>query len=354
MRRRISIFGSTGSIGRNTVALVEAQGGAEAYEVVALSGARNVALLAEQAIRLGARRAVTSEPDSCPSSTRALAGTGAAPPPGRRRSRRPRPSAPTGRCRRSSAPRASPSASPPPPWRRARARQQGEPRLRRRAAARLCAEHGTTLLPVDSEHSAIFQACAASGRRGGRAHHPHRVGRAVPHLEPPAMLDVTPAQARAHPNWDMGERISIDSASMFNKALEVIEAHELFGIAARPDRGARSTPSRSCIRWSASRRLGDRPDGALRHARADRLRAQLAGAAAARGRARLDFARSASSTSRPSTPRRFPALRLAREVLEIGGLAGAVFNAGKEVALDAFIARSGSVSLTWRYSWNMS
>ena len=125
--------------------------------------------------------------------------------------------------------------------RRAGARQQGEPGLRGRpAAARPARGTAPGCIPVDSEHSAIFQALRGEDGRRGRADHPDRLGRAVPRLDArrgwPA---ATPAQARAHPNWDMGERISIDSATHVQQG-------------AGGDRGAgafrRARPSRSrCV-----------------------------------------------------------------------------------------------------------
>jgi 1-deoxy-D-xylulose-5-phosphate reductoisomerase len=231
MRRRISILGSTGSIGRNTVALVEAQGGAMAYEVVALTGARNVRLLAEQALRLRARRAVTSEPDCLPELAAALAGSGVA---------------------ASAGPEAiTAAAAEPADWTMsaivgaaglapslAAARHGAVLALANKESLvcaggllkRLCAEHGTRLLPVDSEHSAIFQAL-----QGERAADVERIvltasGGPFRTWTRRAMLVATPEQARSHPNWSMGQRISIDSASLFNKALEVIETHELFDV----------------------------------------------------------------------------------------------------------------------------
>jgi 1-deoxy-D-xylulose-5-phosphate reductoisomerase len=95
-------------------------------------------------------------------------------------------------------------------------------------------EGGATLLPIDSEHSAIFQSLpedpATWTQRRGQDH-PHRIGRAVSPARRHTLRDVTPEQACAHPNWVMGRKISVDSATMMNKALEVIEARYLFGLA---------------------------------------------------------------------------------------------------------------------------
>ena len=203
---------------------------------------------------------------------------------------------------------------------------------------RTCAAHGTRLIPVDSEHSAIFQ--ALRGERAGEVERVILTASGGPFRDwttrPDGGGDAGSRRA-AHPNWDMGERISIDSATMFNKALEVIEARELFDARARPDRGGGASAVGGALDGRLPRRLDHRPARALGHAGGDRLRAELA---RARGRCRWRGStsrRSGGSTSRPADPERFPALRLAREVLALGGLAGAVFNAAKEVALDAFL-----------------
>ena len=184
MRRRVSIFGATGSVGRNTVSLLGGQGGAAAYEVVALTGAGNVALLAEQARALAARVAVTADPGGWPSSRRRSRAAAS------RRRRGPR------RC--------STAASEPVDWAMSAivgaaglapglrlARHGGVLALANKESLvcagdllrRTCAAHGTRLIPVDSEHSAIFQALQGERARRGRADHPDRLGRAVPRLE---------------------------------------------------------------------------------------------------------------------------------------------------------------------------
>ncbi len=151
------------------------------------------------------------------------------------------------------------------------------------------------------------------------------------------MANATLTQAMAHPNWDMGQRISIDSATMFNKALEVIEAHQLFDVSA--DQIEVVVHPQSIIHsmieykdYSVIAQMAT-PDmrGAIGFALNWPERPSLPVEQLNFGTmARLDFA----------TPdeTRFPALRLARRVLEIGGLAGAVFNAAKESALDRFIS----------------
>lgn len=336
--RRVSIFGATGSVGRNTVSLIEEQGGAGAYEVVALSGAGNVALLAEQARRLRARIAVTAEPDRFAELREALAGSGVEPAAG---------------------PEAlAAAAAEPADWTMsaivgaaglapglAAAARGGVLALANKESLvcagdllkRTCAAGGATLLPVDSEHSAIFQAL-----RGERVVEVERLiltasGGPFRDWSLEAMAQATIAQAQAHPNWDMGQRISIDSATMFNKALEVIEAQELFGI--EPDQVEVVVHPQSVIHsmvgfcdGSIMAQLGPSDmRGAIGFALNWPERAALPVE-------RLDFAALGRLDFAPADPERFPALRLAREAMALGGLAGAVFNAAKEAALDAFLA----------------
>ena len=150
------------------------------------------------------------------------------------------------------------------------------------------------------------------------------------------MASVTPEQARAHPNWDMGERISIDSATMFNKALEVIEAHAFFDVGL--DRIEVLIHPQSIVHSMVRFR-----DGAIMaHLGPSDMRGAIGYALNWPERRelpveRLDFAALARLDFAPADPTRFPALRLAGQVLEHGGLAGAVFNAAKEAALDAFL-----------------
>lgn len=337
MRRRISIFGATGSIGRTTVALIETRG-VESYEIVALSGGRNIGLLAAQARRLGARIAVTSEPACLGALEAALAGSG---------------------VRAAAGPEALEAAAAEPadwtmsavigaaglPVSLAAARHGGVLALANKESLvcagsllkQVCAGAGTTLLPVDSEHSAVFQAL-----RGEQIDSVERIvltasGGPFRTWSRERMQAATPAEARAHPNWEMGERISIDSASMFNKALEVIEARELFGLA--PNRIEAVIHPQSIVHalvgfndGSIIAQMGPSDmTGPIGHALDWPDRRPL-------GVDRLDFAALGRLDFEPADAARFPALRLAREVMEMGGLAGAVFNAAKETALDGFIA----------------
>ncbi len=336
--RRISIFGSTGSIGQNTVDLLERQGGSEAYDVVCLTGARNIALLAEQAKALRADVAVTAVPDLLDDLKAALSGSGveaaAGPEALREASARPSDwvmSAIVG------------SAGLEPGL--IAAAHCGTLALANKeslvcAGALLeetCAAHDTRLLPVDSEHSAIFQALQGEDRGALERILLTASGGPFRNLTKAEMRDVTPEQAMAHPNWDMGARISIDSATMFNKALELIEAHVLFDVT--PEQIEVVVHPQSIIHsmvgfadGSIMAQLGPSDmRGAIGFALnyPERIKLPLE---------RLDFATLKRLDFMAEDRDRFPALQLARDVMAAGGLTGAVFNAAKEAALDAFIA----------------
>ncbi|MEL6958365.1 MAG: 1-deoxy-D-xylulose-5-phosphate reductoisomerase, partial [Pseudomonadota bacterium] len=197
--------------------------------------------------------------------------------------------------------------------------------------------HGATVLPVDSEHSAVFQALigeeidaveriiiTASG--GAFRDHP---------LD--ALESVTVEEASSHPNWDMGQRITIDSASMFNKAMELIETKEFFGV--RADQIETIVHPESLIHA-----LVGFNDGALMaHVGPPDMRHAIGFALHWPDRKtlpveRLDLAQIGQFTFREPCNTRYPALAIARRVMEEGGLTGAVFNAAKEAALDGFIA----------------
>ena len=146
----------------------------------------------------------------------------------------------------------------------------------------------------------------------------------------------TLAEASSHPNWDMGQRITIDSATLFNKALELIETKEYFGV--RPDQIETVIHPESIIHAM----VGFRDGALMAHLGPPDMRHAIGFALNWPDRRdlpveRLDLAALGSLTFRPADPERSPALRLAREVMETGGLAGAVFNGAKEAVLDAFI-----------------
>ena len=204
-------------------------------------------------------------------------------------------------------------------------------------------ESGATLLPIDSEHNAIFQCLPVDHGRGLEAVGVRRIlltASGGPFRETPLaeLAHVSPEQACAHPNWSMGRKISVDSASMMNKGLELIEACWLF--AARPDQVEVVIHPQSVIHS-----LVDYVDGSvLAQLGNPDMRTPIANALAwperiDSGVAPLDlFAVARLDFQRPDE-QRFPCLRLARQAAEVGGSAPAMLNAANEVAVAAFLER---------------
>lgn len=334
--RSISIFGATGSIGQNTVDLIARAPGA--YRVVALTGGANIARLAADAIRLKAEIAVTAHDDRLDDLRAALAGTGI--------------TAMAGEAALIEA------ADHPVDWVMSaivgaaglapgfRAlRHGGTLALANKeslvtAGPLLLAEaqaHGATILPVDSEHSAVFQALVGEDIAAVERIIITASGGGLRDWPLDALASATVADAGAHPNWAMGQRITVDSASMFNKGMELIETREFFGVA--PARIETVIHPQSLIHA-----LVGFNDGALMaHLGAPDMRHAIGYALNWPERrhlpvARLDLAQIATLEFRAPDPKRYPALAIARAVMETRGRAGAVFNAAKEVALDGFIA----------------
>lgn len=333
--RRVSIFGATGSIGCNTVDLIARD--PDAYDVVALTGGRNIARLAEQARAVGAEIAVTAHEDALGELRDALEGTGIAAAAGREAieeaATRPADwvmSAIVG------------AAGLPPGL---KALEQGATLALANKESLVTAgplvmetarTHGATILPVDSEHSAIFQALVGEDIAAVERIVITASGGAFRDWPEEKLAEATLAEASSHPNWDMGQRITIDSASLFNKALELIETHEYFGM--EPDRIEAVIHPESLIHA-----LVGFNDGALMaHVGPPDMRHAIGYALHWPERRevpveRLDLAAIGQLTFRDPSERRYPALRLAREVMAAGGMTGAVFNAAKECALDGFI-----------------
>ncbi|MBS0565520.1 MAG: 1-deoxy-D-xylulose-5-phosphate reductoisomerase [Proteobacteria bacterium] len=336
--RSVSVFGATGSIGESTFDLLVRQGGREAYRTVALTGGRNVARLAEQARALGAELAVTAHDECLDELKGALAGSGIEAAAG-----------PTALAE---------AADRPADWVMsgivgAAALVPGFRALAHGATLALANKeslvtagpllldaartHGARILPVDSEHSAIFQSLLSEDMATVERIIITASGGAFRDWPIERLAGATVAEASCHPNWAMGQRITIDSASMFNKALELIETHEFFGIT--PDRIEVLLHPESLVHAL----VGFRDGGMIGHLGAPDMRHAIGYALNWPDRAplpvaRLDLAAVGRLTFAAPDPVRYPALRLARAVMETGGLAGAVFNAAKEVALDAFIA----------------
>ena len=333
--RRVSVFGATGSVGQSALDLIARA--PDGYDVVALTGGRNIAQLAKDAVALNADVAVTCHGELHNDLKDLLAGT---------------------RIEVASGDSAiAEVASRPADWTLSaivgaaglipglKALEQGQtlalankeslvtagPLLMEAAAA-----HGATILPVDSEHSAVFQALVGENIAAVERIIITASGGAFRDWSLDDLVGATLAQASTHPNWDMGQRITVDSASMFNKGMELIETKEFFGV----------DPAKIEVlvhRESLIHALVGFTDGALMaHVGPPDMRHAIGYALhwPARGHVpveRLDLAKIGSLSFENPDPVRFPALRLAADVMEIGGLAGAVFNAAKEHALDLFI-----------------
>ncbi|WP_424977379.1 1-deoxy-D-xylulose-5-phosphate reductoisomerase [Leisingera sp. S232] len=334
--RKVSIFGATGSIGQNTIDLIRrAPAG---YEVVALTGGANIARLAEDAIELRADVAVTAYEERLPDLRAALAGTGV--------------EAAAGQAALVEA------AARPADWIMSaivgaaglapglEALKHGTTLALANKESLVCAgqlllgtaeKHGAQLLPVDSEHSAVFQGLVGEDIAAVERIVITASGGAFRDWPLEDLPQASLAQASSHPNWNMGQRITIDSASMFNKALEVIETREYFGV--RPDQIEVLVHPESLVHA-----LVGFNDGALMaHLGAADMRHAIGYALHWPQRRdlpveRLDLARIGQLNFRAADPARYPALRQAYEVMERGGLMGAAFNAAKEQALDEFIA----------------
>jgi 1-deoxy-D-xylulose-5-phosphate reductoisomerase len=334
--KRITILGATGSIGGSTLDLVERT--PEAFEVLALTANCDVEGLAAAAIRTNARLAVVADANCLPALAERLAGTGIM--------ARGGPEAVCDAARLDAdwimAAIVGTAGLKPV---MAALEGGGTVALANKEALVSAGEvmtaaaraHGTRLLPVDSEHNAVFQCLDRTA--------PERVAKIIltasggPFRETPieAMRGITPEEAVAHPNWQMGAKISVDSATMMNKGLELIEAFHLFPV--RPDQLDilihRQSVIHSMVEYvdgSVLAQLGT-PD----------MRTPIAYALAWPDRMetpseRLDLARIGRLDFEAPDPERFPALALARAALEAGGARPAILNAANEVAVAAFLS----------------
>jgi len=197
--------------------------------------------------------------------------------------------------------------------------------------------HNARILPVDSEHSAVFQGLVGEDMEAVERIIITASGGAFRDWPLDRLSSATLEQASSHPNWDMGQRITIDSASMFNKAMEVIETREYFGVT--PDQIEVLVHPESMVHA-----LVGFNDGALMaHLGAPDMRHAIGYALHWPQRrdlpvARLDLAKIGQLNFSTPDPARFPALGLAYQTMARGGMMGAVFNGAKERVLDHFIA----------------
>jgi len=334
--RRVSVFGATGSIGQSALDLIAREAGT--YDVVALTGGRNLVQLAADARRLKADIAVTCYPE-CYSELKGLladtdveiaAGPGAI----------------------------AQAAARPVDWALSaivgaaglvpglEALSHGTtlalankeslvtagPLLLGRAKA-----HGATILPVDSEHSAVFQALVGEHMAAVERIIITASGGAFRDWPLDRLATATLAEASSHPNWEMGQRITIDSASMFNKAMELIETKEFFNVS--PDMIEvlvhRESLVHALVGFNDGALMAHVGPPDMRHAIGYALHWPERRALPVE---RLDLAKIGSLTFEAPDHARYPALGIATRVMDESGLSGAVFNAAKERALDGFIA----------------
>jgi len=334
--RSITILGATGSIGASTVDLIKRE--PERYRVESISARRNAAALGKIAREVGARHAVVADPAAYRDLKSALSGS--------------RIEAAAGEEALIEA------AQRPADW--VMASISGSVGLKPTMAAiergatvalankeclvcagslfmRRAASAGATVLPVDSEHNAVFQALGSGHRADVRRAILTASGGPFRTWSKEAIKAATPEQALRHPNWSMGPKVTIDSATLMNKGLELIEAHHLFAL--RPDEIDVLVHPQSVVHGLVEFRDGSvvaqlgSPDMRIPIAHCLAWPRRINGPAA-----RLDLAKVRELTFEAPDLDRFPALALARRAMESGGAAPTVLNAADEVAVAEFIA----------------
>ncbi len=334
-RRRISVLGATGSIGDSTLDLIDRN--RESYEIVALTAHRNWEKLAELARRFDAEMAVVADPSAYGDLKAALAGT---------------------RTEVAAGPEAMVAAGArPADWvmaaivgaagmapALAAVRQGRYVALANKeclvAAGRLFMEtvkaHGTRLIPVDSEHSAVFQALDGAAPSQLRKITLTASGGPFRNWPQDRLARVRPEDALKHPNWSMGPKITVDSATLMNKGLELIEAYYLFSVT--PDQLDILIHPQSIVHCLVA--YGD--GSVLAQMSMPDMRTPIAYSLAWPERMPaptqpLDLAEIGTLTFFPPDAGRFPAIRIAREAMEAGGNAPTILNAANEVAVAAFL-----------------
>ena len=334
-QRRITILGATGSIGASTIDLIKRE--PERYRVVAVTARKSAAVLARVARDVGAQLAVVADHSAYDELKQALAGTSI--------------EAASGEEALLEA------AQRPADWVMAAisgaiglkptlaAIERGATVALANKECLVCAgslfmrkalSTGANVLPVDSEHNAIFQALGAGPREDVKRIILTASGGPFRTWSLDQIRQATPEQALRHPNWSMGQRITVDSASMMNKGLELIEAQHLFGL--KPDEIDVLVHPQSVVHGLVEFRDGS----VVAQLGSPDMRIPIAHCLAWPHRidtpsARLDLARVRELTFEAPDPVRFPAVALARKVMELGGAAPTVMNAADEIAVGAFL-----------------
>jgi 1-deoxy-D-xylulose-5-phosphate reductoisomerase len=341
IRRKVTVLGSTGSVGVSTLDLMaQTQAtGAAVYEVEALTGGANVALLAEQARRWKAKVAVTAHEDRLAGLRSALAGSGVEAAAGEGAL-----AEAAGRSSDWTMAAIVGAAGLRSAW--AAAGRGGVLALANKESLVCCGRAlidrvraaGGRLIPVDSEHSAIFQVFDAVRPEGVERLVLTASGGPFRGRRREDLAGITPEQAVAHPKWSMGAKISVDSATLANKGLETIEAAYLFDMPA--DRIDVVVHPESIVHSLVEHRDGS----TLAQLGPPDMRTPIAVALAWPERLpwpapKLDLAALGRLTFEAPDLETFPALGLARDALKAGGAAPTVFNAANEVAALAFLDR---------------
>lgn len=336
--KTVTVLGSTGSVGQSTVSLLLEH--PERWDVAALAAGSDAIKLAEQARLLNARFAAIADTGQAKVLEEALAGTGIEVGAG--------------------ADAVVEAGARPAEWvmaaiggaagltPTAKALERGATVALANKESMVCAgallkrvaaRSGASIIPVDSEHSAIFQVFDSERPERVRAVVLTASGGPFLDRSPDSLSSVTPEDAVAHPVWNMGAKISVDSATMMNKGLELIEAAHLFPV--RPDQLDVLIHPQSLVHG-----LVEYVDGTLCAVLGiPDMRVPIACALAWPDRMelelpRLDLADQGRLTFQKPDPTRFPALRIAREALQQGGSAPTILNAANEEAVAAFLRGS--------------
>ncbi|MES2000726.1 MAG: 1-deoxy-D-xylulose-5-phosphate reductoisomerase [Pseudomonadota bacterium] len=342
MSKSVTILGATGSIGSSTLDLIERN--PDDFTIKAVTAARNVAALADIARRTKAELAVVADEGLLGELEERLAGSGS--------------EAAAGEAALADAAAANadlviaaivgcaglkPTMAAVEAGRTVALANKEALVTAGALMTDAATRNGATILPIDSEHNAIFQCI-----NGAHSQDVSRIiltasGGPFRASSMATISNATPAQAVAHPNWSMGAKISVDSATMMNKGLELIEAHYLFGL---PSERIDIVVHPQSVIHS----LVEFVDGSvLAQLGAPDMRIPIAYALAWPGRMatpaeRLDLAGLARLDFEAPDAERFPALRLARGALEAGGASPTVLNAANEVAVERFLA--GTIGFT--------
>ncbi|HEY5337831.1 MAG TPA: 1-deoxy-D-xylulose-5-phosphate reductoisomerase [Rhizomicrobium sp.] len=340
--RRVTVLGSTGTIGVNTldvIAHARATYGAESFPLEALTAQSNVELLAEQARRFHPKLAVIGDASLFAKLKNQLAGTDIEIAAGRD-------AVIAAAARPSDAIMVAIVGAAGLAPALAAVRRGATIALANKECIvaagdifrRAVKQFGATLIPVDSEHNAAFQILDFD-----EVHAVERVtltasGGPFREWSSERMRSVTPEQAVAHPNWAMGAKISVDSATLMNKGLELIEAHFLFSL--EPEKLAVVVHPQSVVHCLVSYADGSM----LAHLSSPDMRTPIAHALAwprrmASPSRRLDLAALGQLTFENPDPKRFPCLALAQDCLRASGLAPTILNAANEIAVQAFLSR---------------